>query len=175
MSFNAAGAARDIWGQELVISSHNTIIPPRYAEADLTNVAQAAYDHANQIGADAVISAYMALGAAAVPLELKTIGGQLFWSEFGPSTMSDEQFVNQSLQHFGFELDGGNLVSRAELFAGLSILHFIEHSNMAAGTTTSFTAELDARGAFIGLEFAIWAEMPGHASGGLTPIVGIQV
>ena len=164
---NTAGAVDAMWAQES-IAEHLVIYgAPKSIAGNLINFANAQAAYAQQIGVDPTVYMFAALGVGELSAVLNTVNGQIFWGVHGPTAQSDAQFV-QFEYTWLFAAPPTNDVFNAQL----GVLQYYENLYSAAGLPTP---NLLARGAFIGIDLAIWAEMPGHQIGfGSAPhIVGI--
>ena len=155
MSFvgNNAGAALAVWQGETFYLGGNPDLPPD----TLINFADSQFAYGAQIGVDPTIYMFAALGVGEISASLATRSGQAFWATVSPTAISDSQFVNEI---YGANFGGPPPV--AQFNAQLNLLQWYENLYSAAHLPQP---DLLARGAFIGIDLGIWAEMPGHIVG----------
>ena len=155
MSFigNNAGAALSVWQQdETILLPNNLDLPPD----TLVNFANSQFAYGAQIGVDPTIYMFAALGVGEISASLATRSGQAFWGDFSPTAMSDSLFVYEIYNvHFGRP-------QAAQFNAQLNLLQWYENLYSAASLPQP---DLLARGAFIGIDLGIQAEMPYHIVG----------
>jgi hypothetical protein len=122
----------------------------------LISFANSQFAYGAQIGVDPTIYMFAALGVGEISAALATRSGQAFWGTVSPAAISDSEFVN--------EIYGENFgpPQAAQFNAQLNLLQWYENLYSAAHLSQP---DLLARGAFIGIDLGIWAEMPGHIVG----------
>jgi hypothetical protein len=153
---NTAGAVEAAWNAENL--SYPMTPLTRDQLVSLTGFANSQSDYAQQIGVDPTVYMFAALGVGELSATLQTPNGQSFWGQYSPTAMSDNQFVQDT---YRFYFDGA--IPQPDQFnAQLHLLQYYENLYAAAGLSDP---NLLARGAFVGIDLGIWAEVPGHIIG----------
>ena len=146
---NTAGAALRVWqSAETTYLGGNEDLPPD----TLVSFADSQLAYGTQIGVDPTVYMFAALGVGEISAALVTPSGQAFWGHYSPLAMSDSQFVSQAYQLYFY-----GQPQPAQFNSQMNMLQWYENLYSAAHLSQP---DLLARGALLGIDTGLWAELP---------------